>query len=60
MTSIVMSLATLLSVLFLVYAFVQKLEADKQKEIAIKSRLFLLALPSYPYRINPQEKTGYR
>jgi cell division protein FtsX len=39
MTAIVLSLATLLSVLFLVYAFVQKLEAEKQAELAIEMKV---------------------
>jgi len=34
-SSILLALATLLSVLFLVYAFVQKLEADAQREKAV-------------------------
>ena len=35
-TFIVLSLATFISVLFLVYAFIQKLEADKQKEVSVQ------------------------
>ena len=38
-TAIVLTISTLVSVLFLIYAFVQKLEADKQREIAVKSQL---------------------
>jgi choline-glycine betaine transporter len=38
-TSIVLALATLLSVLFLVYAFIQKLEADKQAELATEMKM---------------------
>lgn len=34
-SSILLTLATLLSVLFLVYAFMQKLEADAQREKAV-------------------------
>ena len=37
MTSIVLTMATLISVLFLVYAFVQKLEADKQRALAVEA-----------------------
>lgn len=37
-TSIVLATATLISVLFLVYAFVQKLEADNQKLVAERMR----------------------
>ena len=37
-TSIVLTMATLISVLFLMYAFVKKLEAEKQTKIATKQR----------------------
>ncbi|GEM_PF-2368119 len=38
-TAIVLALATLLSVIFLLYAFIQKLEADKQTALAIEMRM---------------------
>ena len=39
MTSIVLTGATVISVLFLTYAFIQKLEADKQREFAIMAKM---------------------
>lgn len=33
-TAIVLTLATVISILFLVFAFIQKLEAEKQREIS--------------------------
>lgn len=36
-TSIVLAMATLISILFLIYAFMQKLEADKQRALAVAS-----------------------
>jgi Flp pilus assembly protein TadB len=36
-SSIILFFATLISILFLVYAFIQKQEADKQKEIAVRA-----------------------
>src|SRR5688572_33137471 len=36
-TGIVLAMATVISVLFLVYAFVQKLEADKQRALAVEA-----------------------
>ena len=38
-TTIVLTLATLISLLFLVYAFIKKLEADKQREIAVIEKM---------------------
>jgi preprotein translocase subunit SecF len=39
MTSIVLTMGTLMSILFLIYTFMQKLEADKQTEIAVKAKM---------------------
>lgn len=38
-TAIALTLATLISILFLVYAFIQKLEAEKQYEISERLRI---------------------
>ena len=38
-TAIVLTLATIISLLFLVYAFMQKLEADKQRAIAVAEKM---------------------
>jgi hypothetical protein len=37
-TAIVLTLATVVSILFLVYAFMQKLEADKQRSMAVAAQ----------------------
>jgi C4-dicarboxylate-specific signal transduction histidine kinase len=39
MTSIVLTMATLISVLFLVYAFMQKQEADKQRAMVVEAKM---------------------
>jgi WD40 repeat protein/energy-coupling factor transporter ATP-binding protein EcfA2 len=38
-TALVLATATIISVLFLIYAFIQKLEADNQREVAISAQL---------------------
>lgn len=38
-TALVLATATIISVLFLIYAFIQKLEADNQREVAVKAQL---------------------
>lgn len=38
-TAVVLAISTLISVLFLIYAFMQKLEADAQREIAVQLKV---------------------
>src|SRR6478752_5455053 len=39
MTAVMLSISTFISLLFLVYAFIQKQEADYQKEAAVKAQV---------------------
>lgn len=39
MTSIILTLSTIISILFLIYAFMQKLEADMQRKAAEEARI---------------------
>ena len=39
MTSIVLTLGTFMSILFLIYAFMQKLEAEKQTAMAVEAKI---------------------
>lgn len=39
MTGVMLSISTFISVLFMVYAFIQKQEADYQKEAAVKAQI---------------------